>query len=54
MGSIAIIQQFSKELCLNCNALINTEAGATDVTHFRTEEKVTYHTPSRPQQNVQI
>jgi hypothetical protein len=46
MGSIATIQQFTKELCLICNFLINTEPGATDFMRFRIEVKVTYHTPS--------
>jgi len=46
MGPIATIQQFTKELCLNCNSLINTGAGATDIMLFPTEEEVTYRTPS--------
>jgi len=54
MGPIATIQQFTKELCLNCNSLINTGAGATDIMLFPTEEEVTYRTPSWPQQNIQI
>ena len=52
MGLIATIQQFTSDLYLHCNPLISTEAGATDITRFRTEVNFTHHTPSRPQHTM--